>query len=258
MRRRATLVLALAAAAGVAPGPARAQTMLDQEERLIELHALLLDLPPLQAPAALASGTLDVSVEGVTIPTIDGTTGSKRQITASDRTRVFPRPRVMLGLPAPRGFRAFVGLSYIPPVAIREVSTHYAGAEAGFGWAPGALRLGVRAHGVYATSKAPVTDPATRDVLDAWVYGADLGVGARLAKGGVALEPYAGAGVVSLRGTFHVTSDGNVLRSTYTGAALQAGVRLLLGSRWEVVTEVDGYPSRLVHTNVRVGYLFGG
>ena len=256
MMRRAPALVAIALCAS--PCAARAQTMLDQEQQLMDIHSLLLDLPPLQAPAALASGTIGVSLEGVTIPVIDGTTGSKTQITASDRTRIYPRPRLMLGLPAPEGFRTFLGLSYIPPFTIREVSTNYFAAEAGFGYAPRALRAGVRLHALYATSRAPVTDPATRDELETREWGADLGVGWRFAFQALELTPYAGAGVVSLRGRFRVTSDGTVLHSDYTGAAVQAGVRLLFRSRWEVVTELDAYPSRLFHTNVRVGYLFGG
>lgn len=251
--------IAAAVLAAVAAACARAQTMLDQEERLIDIHALLLDLPPLQAPGALESWRLAVSLEGVTIPEIDGATGTKRQITASDRTRLFPRPRVALGLPAPRGFRAFAGLSYIPPVPIRDVTTNAAAVEAGFAWIPGVFRAGLRGHATWATSKAPVTDPATRDVLETHGWGLDLSAGGRfVASSRLRLEPYAGAGFVAVHGRFQVTSDGNVLASDYDGLAWHAGVRALLGARWELVTEVDGYPDRLVHTDVRLGYLFGG
>jgi hypothetical protein len=254
MTGRMLLLAALVLCA--APRVARAQTMLDQEQRLIEIHSLLLDLPPLLGPAALPPGTLSLSLEAVTIPEIDGTTGSKEQITASDRTQVFPRPRAMLGLPAPAGLRAFVGLSYIPPVEIRDVSTHYAAGEAGIGLAHGMLRVAARAHAMVGRSRAPVTDPDTRDELETTGWGAALAVGVRLESGALAFEPYAGGGVVSVDGRFEVTSDANVLRSTYTGAALHAGLRLVLRSRWELATEVAGYPDRLVHTNVRLGYLF--
>ncbi len=252
--RARVLALVVACAAATV---ARAQTMLDQEERLIDIHALLLDLPPMQAPGALPPRTLDVSLEGVGIPHIDGTTGTREQITASDRTRIFPRPRVALGLPAPRGFRAFVGLSYIPPVPIRDVSTNAVAAEAGLALVREVLRVGVRGHAVYATARSPVTDPATRDVLETRAWGAELSAGARFALAWASVEPYAGAGVVALRGRFRVTSDGNVLRSAFAGPALHAGVRVLVRSRWELVTEVDGYPRRLVHTDVRLGYVFG-
>jgi hypothetical protein len=249
--------VAAAALAAAAACAARAQTMLDQEQQLIDIHALLLDLPPVEAPGALEPWRLGVSLEGVTIPVIDGTTGTKVQLTASDRTRVFPRPRVALGLPAPEGFRAFAGLSYIPPVLIRDVSTNAAAAEAGLAWVPGAFRLGLRGHATWATSKAPVTDPATRDVLETRGWGLDLSAGGSFAAASwLRLEPYAGAGLVAIHGRFEVTSDGNVLTSDYGGPMWLAGIRALARGRWELVTEVDGYPGRLLHTQVRVGYLF--
>ncbi|HET8732496.1 MAG TPA: hypothetical protein VFM45_01865, partial [Anaeromyxobacteraceae bacterium] len=170
---RALSVVVLLAAAGAARG----QTMLDQEQRLIDIHSLLLDLPPVQAPVALLPGQLSLALEIVGIPHIDGTTGSKQQITASDRTPVFPRPRLALGLPAPRDFRSFVGVSYIPPLAINGVSTNSIAVEAGFGWTPGPAALGLRGHYVYAVSRSPVTDPATRDTLETSVGGVDLGFG---------------------------------------------------------------------------------
>jgi hypothetical protein len=52
-----------------------------------------------------------------------------------------------------------------------------------------------------------------------------------------------------------VTSDGVVLRSEDTSAALHAGLRFLFRDRLEAVAELGAYPGRLVHTNVRVGYL---
>lgn len=251
---RRALVLALL----LEPAAGWAQTMLDQEERLIDIHCLLLDLPPLEAPAALAEWQWSVGLEAIAVPHIDGTTGSRVQLTASDRTPVFPRPRLILGLPAPEGFRSFVGASYIPPVRIRDVSTNQFAAEAGFAYAPGPFRVGLRGHAVYASSNAPVTDPTTRDTLDTRVYGADLSVAWSFAVEGARLDiqPYGGAGVVSLHGRFRVTSDGNVLQSNYTGASLHAGVRLLQAGRWEGVAEVEAYPSRLVHPNFKLGYLF--
>src|SRR5207253_3187969 len=120
----------------LASAAARGQTMLDQEVRLVEIHSLLIALPPGNAPGAYGPGELSLGLELITIPTIDGTTGGKRQITASDRTPLFPRPRVTLGLPAPEGFRAHVGLAYIPPITLNEVSSHLGAIDAGLAWAP--------------------------------------------------------------------------------------------------------------------------
>ena len=127
MRRWGIAFIPLALAASAA----RAQTMLDQEQRLIEIHSLLIALQPGNAPGAYRSGELSLGLEIIVIPPIDGTTGGKRQITASDQTPVFPRPRLAIGLPAPEDFRAFIGLAYIPPIKINEVSSHQGALEAG-------------------------------------------------------------------------------------------------------------------------------
>jgi hypothetical protein len=200
---------------------------------------------------------VSVALEVVTIPRIDGTTGGKEQITASDRTRVFPRPRIAVGLPLTTGLRAFAGGSYIPPLRIRGVATHDLTLEAGVAWVPGTFRAGLRLHGVLARSTSPVTDPATRDVLTTREAGADLSAGVRLELApGLSLEPYAGAGLVALHGHFRVTSDGNVVESDHTGPALHAGARLLARERWEAVVELAAYPGRLVHPGLRLGYVF--
>lgn len=253
MRSVRSLVALLLAAAAL---PAAAQTMLDQEQRLIQLNSLLLDLAPVQAPGALAPGQLSLGLELIGVPVIDGTTGGKVQITVSDRTRVFPRPRIALGLPAPEGFRSFVGLSYIPPISINGVSTNYGALEAGFAWTPGDAALGLRVHGVVARSQAPVTDPSTRDTLDTVEGGADLSFGWSFALGPAVLSPYVGAGVVTLDGTFTVTSDGYVLASRWTGLSLEAGIRLLLARHWTAVVEVDSYPGRLTHVGVLLAWQF--
>lgn len=230
--------------------------MLDQEQRLIEIHSLLLALSPVQAPGALGPGQLSLGLELIGIPYIDGTTGGKVQITASDRTRVFPRPRIALGLPAPEDFHTFVGLSYIPPIAINGVSTNCIALEGGIAWVPGSLAVGLRAHGLYALSKSPVTDPSTKDTLETWELGGDLSAGYRFDLGPVSLTPYAGLGVVSLDGRFTVTSDAVVLTSQYTGLSLEAGLRLLLFRNWNIVAEVDAYPGRLVHMSVLLAFQF--
>jgi hypothetical protein len=221
----------------------------------IDIHCLLLDLPPTQAPAALRPLQLALGVEAITIPAIDGTTGGKRQITASDHTPLFPRPRLMIGLPAPQGFRAFAGLAYIPPITVANVSTEYGGVEAGMAFAPGRLSLGLRGHVVHAYSRSPVTDPQTIDSLETFTYGAAITAGYSYDAGRATWTPYAGVGVTHLHGRFRVSSDGVVLTHDDTVLALQAGMRLLVSDCWEVVAELDAYPGRLVHPNFRLAYL---
>jgi len=250
MRRSEIACLILAAA-----GAARAQTLLDQEERLIEVHSLLLAAGPLNAPGAYRDGQLSLGVELVGIPPIDGTTGSKRQITASDRTPLFPRLRVALGLPAPEDFRASVGLAYVPPIQISEISSHLAALEAEMAYAPGPLAAGIRAHVLVARSTGPVTEPTTRDTLDNFEFGANASVGYRLDFQSASVTPYAGVGLTRAAGIFRVTSDGYVLTSRTVNPALTAGARLLARRQFEVVAELTAYPGRLVHPSLRLAWL---
>jgi hypothetical protein len=237
------------------PAPPGAQTLLDQEERLIQIHSLLLDLPPVDAPGAYRWGQASLGLEVVAIPSIDGTTGSKRQITASDRTRAFPRPRAALGLPMPQGFRAFAGLSYVPPIEIRAITAHLVAGEAGIAWTPGRLRLGLRGHALYARTRSPVTEPQTRDTLSAGEMGLDLSGGYDLPLGPALLTPYAGVGMTRLSGNFRVVSDGVELSSRYTAAAFHGGLRLLMLDHWEGVGEWVAYPHRLLHPRFRIAYV---
>ena len=240
----------------VAAGSAQAQTMLDQEQRLIEIHSLLVALQPGNAPGAYRAGELSLGLEIIGIPSIDGTTGGKRQITASDRTFAFPRPRFALGLPAPADFRAFVGLSYIPPIPINEVSSHLGALEAGLAWVPdGPLALGIRVHALVARSKSPVTDPATRDTLDNVEFGADLSAGYRFDFGWGGITPFAGAGITRVAGDFHVTSDDYVLTSRTTNADFTGGVRVFSRPGIEAVAELVVFPGRLVHPTFRIAWL---
>jgi len=249
MTRRLALLAALLAAAA-----ARGQTMLDQEERLVEVHSLLLALPALQAPGALRAGEATLGLELVAIPAIDGTTGGKRQITASDRTRAFPRPRLALGLSGPLDTRATVGVAYVPPVAIRDVTSHQGALEAGLARALGPVWLGVRAQAVYGRSRSPVTDPATRDTLTTWIVGADLSAGWPLPAWGLSATPYVSVGVARVAGDFRVESDGYVLRSRSTNLSLGAGLRLALPGRLDAAAELVAFPDRLIHPSFRIAW----
>jgi hypothetical protein len=256
MPRLAFLLLAPLLAA---PGLARAQTTLtDNEHRLMEIHSLLLDLPPVQAPAVLSPRQLAVSLEAVLVPFISGDAPPYHDITASDHSRVFPRPRVQLGLPGPGDFRAFVGASYVPPIEFRGVRTHYFAAEGGLGLTPGRWLLGARLHALVAEVHTSVTDPNTTDPLKTFEYGADGSAGYRVGDGPFQVQPYGGLGLVTFHSHFHVTVDGTNLTRDHTNAVFFGGLRCELGPRWETVAEVVSYPDRLTHVDLRLGYRFGG
>lgn len=243
-----------AALLSLAPAAAPAQTMLDQEERLVELHSLLVSLPAAQAPGALAPWQASLGLEVITIPDIDGTTGGKVQITASDRTRAFPRPRLALGLPLAGDWRAFAGVAYIPPVEVNGVSSHLGAVEGGVAFAPGPLAVALRGQAVYATSRSPVTEPATRDTLRTTVLGADLSAGWSLEAGPARLTPYAGVGLVRTDGRFRVTSDGALLTSGDTRPVLSLGLRAAGWRDLEAVAELVDHPARLRHFTFRLGW----
>lgn len=251
MRARALLVLL----AGSLAGPALAQTMLDQEQRLIELHSLLLALPALDPPGALAPLQGRFGIEVVGVPLIDGTTGAKTQLTASDRTRIIPRLRGALGLPLGSDWRAFVGVGWIPPIVINRASSSMVGLEAGAAWNAGAFSAGLRLHGERADSRSPVTSPDTRDRLLTLIGGADLSAGWRVELGPATLTPYAGLGVARVDGTFTVTSDGYRLTSRTTDLVLAAGARLLLLRQVELVAELVAWPGLLVHPGFAVAWV---
>jgi hypothetical protein len=250
---RPVRLLALVVAAGA--GRAGAQTMLDQEQRLIEIHSLLVAMPALQAPGALGPLQASLGLEVITIPTIDGTTGGKTQLTASDQASAFPRLRLALGLGVAGGWRAVVGVGWIPPVEVHQVSSSMLGLEAGLAWTRDRLSVGLRLHGEGADSRSPVTDPATRDELVTWIAGADLAAAWRLDVGPVGLQPYASVGVVRVDGTFTVTSDGHVLAYATTALTLSAGLRLALPWQLEVVVEEVASPGVLVHPSVLVAWV---
>jgi hypothetical protein len=241
----------------LAAGSARAQTMLDQQQRLIEIHSLLLDLQPLDAPGAYRAGEVSLGVEIIGIPTINGQTGGKFQFTASDRSFAFPRPRLAIGLPAPGGFRAFVGVSYIPPITILEINEHFLGLEGGLAWVgDGPLAVGIRGHALVSRAKTSVTEPDTRDTLDDLEFGGDLSAGYRFALSGLTVTPFAAVGVTRVIGNFRVTSDNVLLTSRTTNPSVTGGVRLLARPGLEAVAGIVVFPGRLVHPSISLAWVF--
>jgi hypothetical protein len=228
--------------------------MLDQEQRLIEIHSLLVALPATEAPGALRPWQASFGLEIITIPEIDGTTGGKVQLTASDHTRAFPRPRVALGLPIGGAFTGYVGAAYIPPIQVNGVSSHLGGLEGGVAWSQGPWAAAVRGQAVYADSKSPVTDPSTRDTLLTTVLGGDLSGAYTFDLGAVRLTPYAGVGVVWVDGHFTVESDGHTLTSQTTRPALGVGLRAFGWKDLEAVAEFIDYPDRLQHLTVKLAW----
>jgi hypothetical protein len=240
----------LAIAVALAASAAGAQTTLDQEQRLIQIHSLLVALPPQTAPDAYAPGQLSLGVELIVIPSISGQIGGRNppEITASDRTPLFPRPRIALGLPAPENFRAYVGATYLPPFQINSASSHQFGLEAGYAWVPETpLSVGLRAFALFAESKSPVTDANTRDTLDSFDAGAELSIGYRFDLGSLTATPFAGFGATFADGNFRVFTDRELLTSNTFNPSIDGGVRVHLAAGFDALGEVVAFPGVLVH-----------
>ena len=237
-------------------GPAGAQTMLDQEQRLIEIHSLLIALPAPAAPGTYEPWQASFGLDLVAIPKIDGTTGGKKQITASDRTPLFPRPRLAIGLPAPQDFHAYAGVAYIPPIAINDVSSHLGALEAGVSWDRGGpLSVGLRAYAVLAESKSPVTDPNSRDTLDTTDLGAGLSAAYRFDFPIGSLTPFGGVGLTHVSGDFKVTSDNEVLTARTWVPNIDAGASFVTRFGLAATAQWLVYPGRLVHPVFNVAWL---
>ena len=256
--KTAGVVTWLAVAAALVPSAARAQTMLDQEQRLIDIHALLLELPPVSAPADLPPMGARVGLEVIGVPPIDGTTAARRQITASDQLPAFPRPRADVALPlGAEGLRLHAGLAYVPPLTVNDVSAHIGAGELGLGWVAGAWHAELRGQVVVAQTLSPVTERDTRDRLTVFETGGDLSAGRDFDLGFGRLMPYVGGGVVYTNGLFRVTSDGVELRSREIVPVFDAGARLLAFEHWEATAELEAVPRRFVHPSFRIAYVFG-
>jgi hypothetical protein len=231
-------------------GAARAQTIVDQEQRLIQIHSLLVALDPETSPGAYRPGELSLGVELIVIPSIDGSVGNNKRLTASDQTPVFPRPRLAIGLPAPQDFRAFVGVSYIPPIEINDVSSHQGAVELGYAWAPpGPLTIGLRGYALFAESKSPVTDltKKSRDTLDSFDVGGEVSAGYTFELGPGSVTPFAGAGLTYVNGNFRVTTDHDLLTANSVNPVINAGVRVYSKLGIEALAELMVVPGVLIH-----------
>jgi len=140
--------------------------MLDQEERLIEIHSLLIALQPGNAPGAYRAGELSLGLELIS----SRHRRHHRREAADHRLRSNPclsPPAAGDRAPRAEDFRAFVGLAYIPPIKFNEVSSQSGGPGSGTRLGPrGPALRGIRGYVVVARSQSPVTEATTRDRLD--------------------------------------------------------------------------------------------
>ena len=247
---RAALALSLLAAL-----PAGAQDVTGRERRLADIHALLLDLPPIEAPGALDPGRLDLGVEVTAIPVIDGDVGPKREITASGSRPPLPATAAGAGPAGATPLPRLRGRGLHPPGRDRPDQRQLAGGG-------GRDRLGERAAAPGAARTLGDGPCAERCQRARRARSAerhrgrlDVGAGYELRLGKLSLTPYAGVGQVWSTGDFRSSVDGGTVHSSHAGAVFDGGARVLYRDRWEGVLEYSAYPGRLWNPRFRLGYV---
>jgi hypothetical protein len=178
--------------------PARAVTFVEQIERLREIHALLLDLRPGQAPTPTATAQWELSLELIPYPALDTRVGGKD--TPIDAPPLIPRGRLRYLSPA--GW--MLGATASPPLEVLGHTATWLGLEGGLRGTVGGLHAELRLFTIQGEVVGPITDPATRDTFTFANRGADLRAG--LPFGAWSL--YAGGGSGEAFSALDVALDG--------------------------------------------------
>jgi len=111
---------------------AHAVIYLDQIDRLAAINAALLDYRPVAVPGPRPQGTIELGVEVNPVPHIDNTIGAKHEpvkappLGAKLRADWSPKWNKVNGLR--------LGMYWIPPVTVMNITAHLAGVEAEYGW----------------------------------------------------------------------------------------------------------------------------
>ena len=172
-----------------------------------------------------ASGDVDLALEVGWLPSLSaekrrvGFNGAK--VEDLNRTSLFPRPRLLVGLPA----RLSLEGSWVPPVDIDGVQPNLLGLALGRPLLErGRWRLGARLHGQYGTLEGDITCPAaeaaagpdpelnpflceapSRDELTVRSVHLELVAGRRAGASGV--EPYAALGAGRMELDFRIRAE---------------------------------------------------
>ena len=248
------------------------------EAQLFAALAVPLTYSIAEAPAPMAPGAIRVGLEATYLPNIDSTIRTATQCRPgkgpehTDLLFAFPRPRLMLGLPA--GIVAEA--SWIPPVRLNGVKSNVVGLSVAR-WFPIGGRgtaLTLRAHGTFGLIRAAITcpDSALRDPVSECFQGTlsddhyhpnEAGLEGVLGwpLGGGRVRPFLGAGVNLLRPRFEVnfTNQFGQLDNTHVRVNLTRGA-LLGGATWAAARglglsgEIYGAPGDAVTGRIMASY----
>lgn len=221
--RRSWRIGVLFAVAGVTEAAAQADCYPpadSHEAQTLAIYSVPLAYSAAASPLRMTAGRVQVGLELSSLPTIDSVTATPTVCRPgkgpenTDLLFAFPRPRVLIALPA--GFT--VDASWVPPVRVSGVKANLFGIGLGKAFALGAqVTLRVRAHGTFGRINAPITcgqdalaDPNSEcyqgtlsdDRYQPNIFGLDLATGFSLAGG--KLSPYLGGGYNRLQPRFQV------------------------------------------------------
>ncbi|MDQ3137423.1 MAG: hypothetical protein M3Q93_07540 [Gemmatimonadota bacterium] len=279
-------VLAIGLTVALAAGSARTAhaqrlcrpTSDSHEAQLLAALAVPLAYGTVEAPAVPVPGAVRVALEVTYLPDVDEVIRTATQCRPgkgpehTDLLFAFPRPRVMVGLPA----GLLVEASWIPPVRLNGVQSHLVGLSVARGFVLGGRgsRLTLRAHSTFGRIRAAITCPdeelentqsecfeGTRsdDRYHPTTFGAEGVLGWSLGEG--RLRPFVGAGLNLLRPRFQVnfTDRFGTLDDTRVEVNLARGA-LFAGATWTVARglglsgEIYGAPGDAVTGRLLVSF----
>jgi hypothetical protein len=263
------------------------------EGRLLAFYTAPIAFAPITAPTEMAPGSIRLAGEAAYIPSVDTALQHTGIQTAQDKaapcfnsksentdlSHVFPRPRLIIGLPS--GFA--LELSYLPPVTVASATPNLA--SAALSWtrrlSPATL-LQIRAHGTTGHVSGAITCPAsalqtTADTLSCFaatgtvpsddqfyptMYGGDAAIG--WTSGSGALSAFVGAGLTALQPSLHVHfastfggvpfTDTNTVATTTTRGAFTAGAAWHLIPALELGAQLYSVPADLTTFRVSAAY----
>jgi hypothetical protein len=283
-RTLAITVVTLAARVGLLAAQQCPVPAASNEGKLLAFYAAPIAFTTITAPAETPAGSLRLAGELAYIPNVDTSlnhTGLCFTAKAENTSlsRVFPRPRLIVGLPSGLA----VEVSYLPPVTVANATPNLL--SAALSWtrrlSVSAL-LTLRAHGTAGSVSGPITCPSdaiqavndslpcfaatgkapSNDAFRPAMYGGEAAFGWTSVSG--VLSAYLGGGLTavqpSLRVNFTSTRSGQTIVDTTNVTTSMTRGAVFAGAAWrpmpalELGAQLYSVPSDLTTVRVSAAY----
>lgn len=220
------------------------------EARLMAIKSVPIAFSPARAPRRISGGSVELGVEGLTVPNAPDNTlsptvcGGDDGLANTNQLVVAGRPRARIGVGGGLALEA----GWIPPITVSGVQANLVGGSISWTSNGGPVLIDIRAHGAFGTVKGSFTcteaetqapsspcfgATVSHDVFRPAVYGADITLGALL--GGGKARPFLGGGYNRLTPKFDVnytTASGSLddsrVQSTLNRATIFGGIAVEL------------------------------